>query len=320
MTMSQTPLNDSVEDRLEIGGIEEHPSPRLPVFQRARSWSQDALETLLAFDLFELGARMTLVMLLLSLHETTWYINLGVVTLAVTGLVLRPLLRNPLLWLGLAAVLALAYSQSWYTQNNHDFLKLYWCLAVGCSLLLREPSAALRMNARVLIGLCFAFAFLWKMVSADYVDDSFFTYFLLQDSRFALITDYIAGLDPGALLRSRIDRVLFTEYGDPALGIAVPMVKAVASIAPLMTWWTLFIEGLVAAAFLVPTRVWLSRWRDAILLVFILSTYFVAPILYFAWIIMAMGVVQCNHERFRYVPAFYVAALLLILMRFYVPV
>ena len=294
--------------------------PRRPIVQRLPQWAQDGLAPLFAFDLFELGARMTLVMLILSLHETTWYINLGVVTLAVVGILVSSLLRNPLLWLGLVAVMLLSYSQSWYMQNNHDFLKLYWCLGVGVALLLREPGAALRANARVLIGLCFTFAFLWKAVSADYVDGSFFSYFLLQDSRFALVVDHVVGLDAGAVLRGRIDRVLFTEYGDPAVGIAVPFAGTVRTVGVLMTWWTLFIEGLVAVAFLAPLRTLLSRWRDGILLVFILSTYVVAPILYFAWIIIAMGVVQCNHERFRSLPALYVAALVLILMRFYVPV
>lgn len=293
---------------------------RWPVVRQIRTWVRDPLETVLAFDLFELGARMTMVLLLLSLHETTWYIKLGIVMPAVAALVLRPLLRNPFLWLGLAGVFVLAYSQNWYTQNNHDFLKLYWCLGVGLSLLLADPEKALRTNARLLIGLCFLFAFLWKALSPDYMNHAFFNYFLLQDSRFGLLAEFVAGLDPRAVLSGRIDRVVFTEFGDPEAGIAVPMADAVRWLAPLMTWWTLFIEGLVAGAFLCPPRFQFARWRDPILLVFVLSTYFVAPILYFAWILMAMGIIQCERDGFRYWPAAYLAVFLLVLMRFYLPV
>lgn len=293
---------------------------RWPVVRRMQTWVQSPLETVLAFDLFELGARMTLVMLLLSLHETAWYIKLGVVTLAVSALVLRPLLRNPFLWLGLAAVFVLAFSQNWYTQNNHDYLKLYWCLGVGFSLLLADPTKALRTNARLLIGLCFLFAFLWKVISTDYMNHAFFNYFLLQDSRFGLLTEFVAGLDSQAVLSGRVDRVVFTEFGDPEASIAVPLADAVRWLAPLMTWWTLFIEGLVAAAFLCPPGFRFSQWRDSFLLVFVLSTYFIAPILYFAWILIAMGTIQCERDGFKHWPAAYVAVFFLVLMRFYLPV
>ncbi len=278
------------------------------------------VDLLFGADLFELGAAMTLVMIVLSLHEPAWPVTLAVATLAVTALVLRPMMRSPWLWLGLAAVLALAYTQSWFQQNNHDFLKLYWCLGLGAALLAADPVRAVRFNARALIGLCFLFAFVWKALSPDYVSGAFFNYFLLQDTRFALIAEHLVGLDPGALRQALTDRVAYTAFGDPAGALAVPFAAEARGLAGVMTWWTLFIEALVAAAFLLPRRVWLARWRDAVLLLFVFSTYIVAPILYFAWIILAMGIIQCERETSRYLPALYLAAFVLVLMRFYVPV
>lgn len=296
-------------------------SPSVPhrVLDRARRLVRRPVDSLLGADLFELGAAMTLLMIALSLHEPAWYIKLGLTTLAVTALVLRPLMRNPLLWLGLVGVLVLAYTQTWYQQNNHDFLKLYWCLGLGVSLLAVNPMKAIEMNARVLIGLCFAFAFLWKALSPDYVSGAFFNYFLLQDTRFEVFADHIVGLDPGALMRERIERVMYTAFGDPSGTFAVPFGAEARWLGWAMTWWTLFIEAVVALAFLLPRRFWLARWRDAVLLLFVFSTYFVAPILYFAWLIVAMGIVQCDREAFPYAPVGYVAAFVLVLMRFYIP-
>jgi hypothetical protein len=278
------------------------------------------VDRLLGEDLFELGASMTLVMIALSLHESFWYIKAGVLTLAVSGIVIRSLLRSPLLWFGLVAVFVLSYSTTWPGQNNHDFLKLYWCLGVGASLLAADQMRAVRFNARLLIGICFLFAVVWKVVDPDYLSHDFFNYFLLQDSRFGLITENLGGVGAAELRAGQLERVLYTAFGDPEGSVAVPLAAEVAWIAPLMTWWTLLIEGLVAVAFLLPEGWGLSRWRDATLLTFAFSTYFVAPILYFAWLLIAMAVIQCDRTTFRFWPVAYTAAFVLILMRFYVPV
>lgn len=290
-----------------------------PPVGRMRALVRRPVDSLLGADLFELGAAMTLVMIALSLHEPAWYIQLGLATLTVTALVLRPLMRNPLLWLGLAGVLVLAYTQTWYQQNNHDFLKLYWCLGLGVSLLAVDAAKAIRVNARLLIGLCFLFATLWKVLSPDYVSGAFFNYFLLQDTRFGLLAEHLVGLDAGALMQARIERVVYTTFGDPSGTLSVPFASEARWLAPLMTWWTVLIEGAVALAFLLPARFRLAKWRDAVLLLFVFSTYVVAPILYFAWLIVAMGIIQCERQTFRYAPIFYVAAFVLVLMRFYIP-
>lgn len=287
---------------------------------RLRGAVRHHVDRLLGTDLFELGASMTLLMVALSLHESFWYIKAGVITLAVSGVVIRSLLRSPLLWFGLVAVFALSYSTTWAAQNNHDFLKVYWCLGVGASLLAADKVRAVRFNARLLIGLCFLFAVVWKVASPDYLSHDFFNYFLLQDTRFALITEPLSGISAADLRAGQLERVLHTAYGDPASSIAVPFASRVAWIAPIMTWWTLLIEGLVALAFLLPEGRGLSKWRDAVLLVFVFSTYFVAPILYFAWLLIGMAVIQCDRTSFRYWPVAYAAAFVLILMRFYVPV
>jgi hypothetical protein len=278
------------------------------------------LDRILGADLFELSASMTLLMVALSLHEPIWQVYVSVIALAVSGLVIRSLLRSPLFWFSLGGEFLLSYSVTWYAQNNHDFLKLYWCLGIGVSLLAANPVRAVRFNARVLIGLCFTFAVVWKVVSSDYLNNEFFNYFLLHDLRFGLITEYVGGVDPRGLTESRIEQALYAAFGNPAGNLAVPLAAKVAWIAPILTRWTLFIETAIAVTFLAPTNWKISKWRDPALLIFILTTYFIAPVLYFAWLLIAMAVSQCDRARFRYWPVLYTAAFVLILMRLHVPV
>ena len=271
-------------------------------------------------DHVELGLTMTLAMAAISLHEPFWYLKLGVMTLAVSALVVRPLQWNPLVWFGLVAVYLLSFRFTWYEQNNHDYLKLYWCLGVGVSLLALNPRKALAWNARILIGLCFLFATVWKLISIDYLNGEFFHYFLLQDTRFELIARFLGGLSPADLGPERIARVGYTAYGDPAAGTDVAYAGAVGWISPILTWWTVAIEGAVAVAFLSPLGTAISKWRDVLLVVFMMSTYIIAPVLFFAWILCGMGVIQSEAERLRFVPLLYIAVFVLILVRFYVPV
>lgn len=284
---------------------------------RALRFLDEQVVRVLGESPFELGAAMTLVMIAVSLHEPFWYLKAGIMVLAATALVVRRLVWNPLLWLGLVGVFVLSFTFTWFDQNNHDYLKLYWCLGIGVALLAADPQRALRWNARVLLGLCFLFATLWKVLSPDYLSGAFFNYFLVQDSRFELIAHHIGGLGAYELFSGRLARVGFQRFGDLEAGLAVADAVRVSWVAPILTWWTVFIEGLVAAAFLWPEGRGLSRWRDLVLLVFMLSTYVIAPILYFAWVLCAMGVVQCDVGRWRYWPLLYVGTFVVLIVRFY---
>lgn len=281
-----------------------------------KSW----VDRIYAIDRYELGLTMILAMMVISLHEPWWYLKLGVMTLAATALVVRPLQWSPLLWFGLAAVFILSFQTTWFEQNNHDYLKLYWCVAAGISLLAASPKRALAWNARILIGLCFLFATLWKLFSPDYLNGEFFHYFLLQDTRFELIAWGLGGLSPEELAPGRVDRVLYTAIGDPNAGVTVAYASAVGWISPILTWWTVLIEGTVAVAFLSPLGSAISKWRDILLVVFMISTYIIAPVLFFAWVLCGAGVIQSDSERIRFAPLLYIIVFIMILIRFYIPV
>ena len=71
-------------------------------------------------------------------------------------------------------------------------------------------------------------------------------------------------------------------------------------LAGFATFWTLGSEALLAAAFLWPGAGGLARWRDGALLLFCASTYAVATIEGFGWLLIAMGVAQCDPGRRRW--------------------
>jgi amino acid permease len=71
-------------------------------------------------------------------------------------------------------------------------------------------------------------------------------------------------------------------------------------LASFATLWTLAIEVLIAISFLQPDRRRLTALRDPALLMFCATTYALLPtIAAFGWLLLAMGVAQCEAERHR---------------------
>lgn len=271
-------------------------------------WLQPMTE---ASNLFDIVAGMTLIMLVIITYGQ-WYMYIGVNVLCISAIVFRRLTRKSLLWFALTGVLAFSYSSTWYILDNHQYLIAYWCLAVACSLLTSNPIHTLALNARLLIGLTFFFATLWKSISLDYITSSFFHSFLLIDGRFFGLTEYIGGVDSEALEMNMRVMGEYILYGNPLEVLTLENGVGVSRLAIFMTWWTILIEGLIALCFLSPEHLVFSKWRDAVLLLFMLAIYPIAPVVGFGCVLASMGAVQSNQKLFRYWPVLYFAVFLII--------
>jgi hypothetical protein len=85
----------------------------------------------------------------------------------------------------------------------------------------------------------------------------------------------------------------------------------VAWLAKFLTWWTVLIEGMLGTLFLLPASKKTSWLRNATLILFAITTYSVAPVRGFGWMLMLLGLAQTEPEErtFRWG---YLGALLLI--------
>ena len=243
-----------------------------------------------------LALRLTLVLLLLRPIGSGW-LRPAILALAAAGLVWPGALRHPALWLALAGLAGWRVAEGWPLGDNHAYLLAYWCLAIALARLAPEPERALAWNGRALLGLAFAFATLAKLLSPDYLDGRFFRVTLVEDRRLAPVATALGGLDEEALLARRA--FVAAPGAGPALARAAPPEPArLRGLALFATWATLALEAAVAAAFLLPLAraAWL---RHALLLAFCASTYAVAPVASFGWLLLAMGAAQCAPEARR---------------------
>src|SRR5690606_34015055 len=99
---------------------------------------------------------------------------------------------------------------------------------------------------------------------------AFLEYTLLSDQRFAGFTAFVSDTSSDALLANRkaIKALSSTLAADPV------MLQGAASLhglAVVMAWFTVLIEGWIAASFLVPNAFRLSRTRDLALNAFMFT-------------------------------------------------
>ena len=268
---------------------------------------------LLDCDGIDLVMKMTLVYLL-AMNSGPWYARIPELILCALGLV-TSLGRSPGLWLAMAAALGGRVLSAWYQVDNHDYLAFYWALAIALAVATRQPRA-IAVNGRLLIGLCFLFATLWKgFLSDSYVDGGFFHHTFLRDVRFARMGALSGGMDESLFEENA--EVMDNQLRSPERPetLALHTTAQLGHLARLATWYTLIIEGAIAVMFLWPGGLF-HRARDAVLLVFTWSTYAVAPVPGFGGVLMLMGMAQ---SEFRLVRGLYLGSFFLVYIYRYVP-
>lgn len=272
------------------------------------------LRRFMEIDALEMMALLTIFLLLLS-PLSVWYLRTPLVILGVLAVTYRPLLKKPSFWYIVATVWGTAVYLNWPTADNHKYLIGYWCLTLCCTCSLPKDcqEEGIRLTSRWLIALCMAFATFWKLYSSDYLDGSFFHHSLLVDERFSLFTRLVGDLASDKLAdNNQLWELIRRGYLrgveiDTAVLASSPHVRWLAMI---VTWWTVIVEGILAWLFLLPDRKWTSVLRNTTLLAFVITTYSVAPVKGFAWVLILLAMAQCRPGQWYFRLAFLLVFLL----------
>jgi hypothetical protein len=273
---------------------------------------------------------LTLTAIILLLRPLdVWWVAPFILAAACLSLVLRPVRRAPVTWLLLALLVAARIVVVWPLSDNHIYLLAYWCLAVGLALASPSPAATLAASSRWLLCAAFALAVVWKAVlSPDYTDGRFFRVTLLTDERFADASLVFGGLSRDQMADNRKFLEPLPEGAallTPPPFVEPPRLRVFAAVA---TWGGLLLEALIAVLSLIPAeglprrslaearRIQIAR--HASLLTFCVTTYALAPVAGFGWLLSAMGLAQCRLDQ-RVLRGAYVAVFVLILLYAEIP-
>ena len=248
-----------------------------------------------------------------------WFVRAPLLLLSMLGLINGAWLRAPALWLALAVLVAVRVLVEWPLPDNHIYLLAYWCLGVAMALRFADPASQLARTSRLLLGLVFAFAVLWKAaLSPDYRDGRFFAVTLLTDDRFFEAVQLVGGLSDAQL---RENREYLTPLPEGAELLTPPVLHAPARFRLLVlvaTWGTLAIEALAAGLWLAPLTRRLLVARHGVILLFCLTTYAFAPVAGFGWLVIVLALVTCLPDD-RWLRALYIATYAMVLLYSEVP-
>ncbi len=272
-------------------------------------------------DGVELAAYLLPVVLMVNSVDTPYLLSLNLAfAAAIFGV--PAVRRHRWTFLVLAACWVPDLLLRWFRYEDHVYLGVYWCFALGLSRFSADPLVTLRTNARLLIGLCFTFAVIAKIRAPEFLDGTLFHYTLLIDYRFReIITATVGGLSPEMVVNNSqmlADLNRWDAAGEVAALHSPPRVR---SAAWLMTVGTLVMECALAVVFLAPDRTSLARWRHTVLIGFCLCVYAVAPVIGFGCLFLGMGPALCRSDqprlRLAYV-ALYFALLNWVFLRRYI--
>ncbi len=262
--------------------------------------------------------QLTAIILLLRPFDV-WWVSAFALSLAALSLIFPAVRRAPLVWFLLALLAAARIVYVWPLSDNHIYLLAYWCLAIGLALAGAGAGVTLAASSRWLLGAAFAMAVLWKAVlSPDYLDGRFFRVTLLTDERFADASMVFGGLTPDQMTQNRKFLEPLpqgAELLDPPPLIEPARLRLFAAVA---TWGGLTLEALIAVLCLIPASRVSEGARHAAVLLFCATTYALAPVAGFGWLIATMGLAQCRPGQ-RLVRAAYIVVFLLILLYAEIP-
>lgn len=229
--------------------------------------------------------------------------------LLMAGLLIASLAAAPAYWFAVVGVHGLWLVSGHAVADNHRYLEGYWCLAIAVCLAMggADGSRYLALDARLLIGLCFLLAVLWKL-NPRFRNGSFIVQTFLYDYRFVPIAFSTGVLTPE--IRNRhVEARIRIESGRSVTEQA-PIPRALRNAALAMTWWTIFIEAGIAILFLLPFPQ-LALWRTIALLVFVATTYVLVPVPAFGHILLILLMVSTPDARWR-MPMLALAAFLIV--------
>ena len=246
------------------------------------------MKTIRDMDTVSLVCRASLVLLIIDAREDPRTIVAACVVVLVSFY--QPRISNsPALWLGIGVPLLALQLWRWEGLDDHIVLTSYWFCALGFALLSDDPARAVRTSARLLIGLTFACAAVWKISSSEYVSGSTFYDLLLTDRRFQPVAHLVGGIRD-ADLRGNVGVVTaLRDAGTTDLAPHLISTSRAHALAIAMTWWTLVIEAVLAVAWLAGDRVSRSGSRLTLLIAFCMVTYLTVPVTAFAAVLLTMA-------------------------------
>jgi hypothetical protein len=219
----------------------------------------------------------------------------GAITVAATviALLFPSFLTSPKFWLPILAAAIPSVVFYWYVIDNHKYLLFYWVIVVSLSSFIKEDSSFLKITgecARLLMLLTMAAAVLQKTISGSYLNGEMFSYLLLTDDRFFFWSKLFSCVTQQELIYNSemLKQAGRAISNAQALEFQLKGWECVQPVAQYFTWINYLDQALLSLLVLFK-RFDQSFFKHALIMLFIIGTYLVAPVYGFGWTLCIFG-------------------------------
>jgi hypothetical protein len=225
-------------------------------------------------------------LLLIMLYTPPYLVDLPVRAVAAAMLVVPAWSGNVGGWGVISVLLTQTLLLHWFELDNHQFLIAYWswCLYIALATCARPHDVS--DVARLLLGLTFAFAAMWKIIGGQYADGSFWIYTLLTDPRVApwtrMVFDSSGSWHNVEALRSVLTPTSQSETAQLQISDALNVAGKVIGVCGIV------LETAIAVVFLLPNGSVRRDWARVGLIVSFVVVYIAIPVIGFAWTLIAL--------------------------------
>ncbi len=212
----------------------------------------------------------------------------GTTVLAIAGLGLS-LFKHKWFWPAMFALALVRFVfSSMYSYDNHEWLLLYWLLALAIYSFGKNSERQFQITSRLLIGLTFLFATAWKILSPEFRSGAFFEFAGATEPRFTDAFTMMGNIS-AADVSSNLQAIAALKSAGGVVPFSLIEVSGYESFWMFLTIATIVVEGALAVTFLAPlprTKLWI---RDVLLGGFTVGTYLVMPVLGFGQLLCVLG-------------------------------
>jgi len=184
-------------------------------------------------------------------------------------------------------------------NHKHMFAYLYltWVLSFWWKPY-RCRAIVLPVLARRLIALCFVLAVYGKFSSPQFLNGAFMQQQMLWDARLKDNTQLAFKIpETQAKHNAQVFADLYTKDIHRPVTAQLFIPQRLPQFAWFLSIWTIFIESLVAISFLSRRLSFFYRYRHAVLLTFIVTTYPIATVPGFAMVLAVLGFIEAFSAR-----------------------
>jgi hypothetical protein len=252
-------------------------------------------------NMLTLSLQMLLIVFLIYMNDNG-YLSIFMPVAIIPGILFKEVRENKYFWVFISAMGCTFYLVrdlvGYVPNHKHVFAYVILMITIGMFYKSKiDMLSFIKNQSKYIIGLIFLFAVIGKLLAPEFLNGAFFEFTNITDPRFFGFTSQIGKVDFNLLKENEHHLAILLNTSNPDMNFILHSADKMTKLGIILSYWTIFIEGMIAISFCLPSRFLIAKYRNVFLVIFILTTYPIATVTGFAIILTTLGFIQSLNEN-----------------------